>query len=92
MAMALDAGIGAKVDEALEDLRAGLVTDGGDLKVTGGSGTTQVEVSLVLTPDACQECIVAPEMVESMVTGLVTQAVPSIEQVRYVDPRSSRQA
>lgn len=85
--MTLDRDVERQVDAALESLRAGLATDGGDLKVTGGSGTSSVEVSLVLAPDACQECMVPPDMVESMITGIVTRAVPTIDQVRYIDPR-----
>lgn len=76
-----------RVDTGLDTLRAGLVADGADLRVVATS-ETDVEVSLVITPETCEECIVSTDLMQTMITTLVGQVAPEAS-VSFIDPRGS---
>lgn len=80
----------SRVEQSLESLRAGLAGDGADLSVTGWPSAGEVEISLVLQPDACADCIVSTDMLHTMIDGVVRQAAPEIDQIRVSDPRASQ--
>lgn len=74
-----------RVDSGLDALRAGLNSDGADLKVEALSDT-DVQVSLVVTPETCQECIVPTDLMETMIKNLIGQVAPEAT-VNFIDPR-----
>ena len=82
-------GLRERVESALEPLRTGLNADGADLQVSAERVADEVVVSLVVTPDTCEECIVAPNLMETMVKSAVSQAVPELTNVRFYDPRNA---
>ena len=77
----------SRVEQGLDTLRAGFADDGAGLELTGWPADRGVEISLTLRPDACAECIVSTELLQTMVDGVVRQAAPEIEYVRVFDPR-----
>lgn len=79
--------LSSRVEQGLDTLRAGLTADGADLEVTRWLPERGVEISLTLRPEACEECIVSTDMLQTMVDGVVRQAVPEIEYVQVSDPR-----
>lgn len=74
-----------RIDKSLDALRMGLTADGADLKVVARS-ESDVEVSLVITPETCQDCIVSTDLMETMVKNLVSQEAPEVN-VTLIDPR-----
>lgn len=80
----------SRVERGLDTLRAGFADDGADLELTDWPSDRGVEISLTLRPDACDECIVSTELLQTMVDGVVRQAAPEIEYVRLRDPRRER--
>lgn len=78
-----------RVEQALVDLRTGFADDGADLRVSAWPTPTSVEVSLVLGPDACLDCIVPKNLLEPMVSGTIRAAVPEIDTVTINDPREA---
>ncbi len=67
-----------------------MAADGADLQISDWTSDRGVEVSLVLAVDACEECIVAPELLETVVQGAIQQAAPEVTQVKISDPRVRR--
>lgn len=76
-----------RVDSGLDALRQGLNSDGADLKVEALSDSN-VRVSLVVTPETCEECIVSTDLMETMIKSLVGQVAPEAN-VDFVDPRAA---
>lgn len=82
-----DDDLRSRVEQGLDTLRAGFADDGADLELTRWLDDRGVEISLTLRPDACEECIVSTELLQTMVDGVVRQAAPEIGYVRVCDPR-----
>lgn len=81
----MDTDLKERVDSGLAPLRTGLNADGADLQITS-SGLTDIEVSLILTDETCQECIVPKDVMKTIITNIVAQVSPDID-VTYIDPR-----
>jgi hypothetical protein len=78
----------ADVNSTLEPLAESLRADGADLLVEGRDGAT-LRVRLVLGPEACLDCILPREHLESVLLAAAKQADPAIAEVQLDDPRES---
>lgn len=78
----------SRVEQGLDTLRSGFAADGAGLEVTEWTLEHGVRITLTLRPDACEDCIVAPDLLYTMVDGAIRQAAPEISQVQLVDPRT----
>lgn len=73
------------LERALDVLRSGMQADGMDLVNAGteDAGTTLV-VTLVFGPDACVDCLVPDEMIESMLLESTQVEGLPFERVRLI--------
>lgn len=75
------------VAQALNGLREGFQADGADLQVVGVQGD-RATVRLVGTEQTCWDCIVPPDVLRQVVTGVVRQACEGLQMVEVEDPRA----
>jgi hypothetical protein len=80
----------ALTDE-LEPLAESLRADGADLSLESVVDGT-VRIRLVLGPDACLECILPKEHLETVLMAALHKADPTIVAVRVEDPREQGSA
>lgn len=78
----------SRVEQGLDTLRSGFAADGAGLELTEWTSEHGVRITLTLQPDACEDCIVATDLLHTMVDGAIRQAAPEISQVQLVDPRT----
>jgi len=78
----------ASVRGAIDGLRSAFQADGADLDVRAVEGDTAT-VELVLSPDACLECIVSASVLTGILTSAVQKAGVGVTKVELVDPRAS---
>ncbi|MBX6378288.1 MAG: NifU family protein, partial [Clostridia bacterium] len=69
-------------------LRASFQADGADLELVGVEGGV-VRVRLVLTPEACLECIVAGPVLRQILETSIRKAWPELQAVELEDPREA---
>jgi Fe-S cluster biogenesis protein NfuA len=81
----------ASLTDELEPLAESLRADGADLRLEGVADGT-VRVRLVLGPDACEECILAKEHLEAVLTAALQEADPTVVAVTVEDPREQGSA
>ena len=78
------------VEAALEDVRALVAADGGDLVLTALEGDT-VTLTLVLDSAECRECVLPGAFLEQVALDMLAPAVDGLAAVLIDDPRTSDQ-
>ena len=81
--MTIDA---ATIEPALDEARALVQADGGDMKLTGIDGST-LNIELILEGASCAECVMPREFLEQIVLDMVQQKVSAVSAVTIDDPR-----
>ena len=81
--MTIDA---ATIEPALDEARALVQADGGDMKLTGIDGST-LNIELILEGASCAECVMPREVLEQIVLDMVQQKVSAVSAVTIDDPR-----
>ena len=76
----------SNLTDELEPLAESLRADGADLRLEGVVDGT-VQIRLVLGPDACEECILPKEHLETVLMAALHKADPTVLAVRIEDPR-----
>ena len=75
---------------ALEDVRALVQADGGDLVLAGADAASGVvQLSLVLDGVECRECVMPREFLEPIALDMIGAKVPAVTGVSIEDPRES---
>jgi Fe-S cluster biogenesis protein NfuA len=73
---------------ALEEVRALVQADGGDLLLTAVDGDT-VDLQLVLEGADCVECVMPRDFLEQVALDVLRRGGASVGTVRIADPRES---
>ena len=81
--MTIDA---ATIEPALDEARALVQADGGDMKLTSIDGGT-LNIELILEGASCAECVMPREFLEQIVLDMVKQKVSAVSAVTIDDPR-----
>jgi Fe-S cluster biogenesis protein NfuA len=76
----------ATITPALDEARALVQADGGDMKLRGIDGDT-LKIDLVLEGASCAECVMPREFLEQIVLDMVKQKAPAVAAVSIDDPR-----
>lgn len=76
-----------QVQKALEGLCKGLRSDGADL-VVDSANEENIELSLILKENACLECIVPIDVLQSHVRIVLSKAFEKLPQIVLHDPRN----
>lgn len=79
-----------QIAAALDEVRALVQADGGDLVFLGAdAGTGEVRLSLVLEGVECRECVMPREFLEPIALDMIGSKVPAVTGVSIDDPRES---
>ena len=81
--MTIDA---ATIEPALDEARALVQADGGDMKLTGIDGST-LNIELILEGASCAECVMPRDFLEQIVLDMLKQKIPAVSAVSIDDPR-----
>ena len=76
----------ATINPALDEARALVQADGGDMQLVGIDGST-ISLRLVLEGASCAECVMPREFLEQIVLDMVKQKAPGVDAVSIDDPR-----
>lgn len=76
----------AAVAAALEEVRALVAADGGDMVLDAVEGS-EVRLKLVLGDAACVECVMPRDFLEQIALDSLRREVPSVASVVIDDPR-----
>ncbi|HEX7095609.1 MAG TPA: NifU family protein [Acidimicrobiales bacterium] len=76
----------ATITAALDEARAIVQADGGDMQLAGVDGTT-VNLRLVLEGASCAECVMPREFLEQIVLDMLKKQAPAVSAVHIDDPR-----
>lgn len=76
----------ATITPALDEARALVQADGGDMELVAIDDTT-VSLRLVLEGASCEECVMPREFLEQIVLDMVKQKAPAVAAVTIEDPR-----
>lgn len=76
----------ATITPALDEARALVQADGGDMELVGIDGST-ISLRLVLEGASCAECVMPREFLEQIVLDMVKKAAPAVDTVTIDDPR-----
>ena len=76
----------AQLLAAIAVIRESLQLDGGDLDVLGFEGTT-ARIRLLISKDACHECIMPKDLLEEMILMGIRESIPEVDKVELEDPR-----
>jgi Fe-S cluster biogenesis protein NfuA len=76
----------AAVEAAIDDLRRSLQADGGDLLFQSIDNGV-VRCRLILSPNACLECILPKDVLEQVITYSVQERDPSVVGAQLEHPR-----
>jgi Fe-S cluster biogenesis protein NfuA len=79
-----DAALGA----ALDEVRALVQADGGDLRLAGVDGDV-VALELVLEGAECAECVMPREFLEQVALDVLRRGGATVGGVRIADPREA---
>ena len=79
---------GERVKSALLGFCESMRTDGLDLVMERVEGT-KVYFNLVVTPEACDECILSTAFLETVLLSKIRDSVPEITTVSVTDSRHS---
>ena len=75
-----------QVASALDEFRQTLRLDDADLEVVGVDGGT-VSLRLVLGPEACEECVLPKDMLETVLLQRLRREDDAVSAVVVDDPR-----
>jgi hypothetical protein len=84
----LEVNVEARVKAALADFCESMKTDGLDLVLDHVEGP-KVYFRLVVTPEACKECILATDFLESVILTKIQESLPQITTVSVTDSQDS---
>jgi Fe-S cluster biogenesis protein NfuA len=76
----------ATITPALDEARALVQADGGDMKLSGIDGGT-VSLELILEGASCAECVMPREFLEQIVLDMIQQKSRDVSVVKIDDPR-----
>jgi Fe-S cluster biogenesis protein NfuA len=76
----------ATITPALDEARALVQADGGDMTLTSIDGST-VNLALVLEGASCAECVMPREFLEQIVLDMIKQKTSAVSAVTIDDPR-----
>jgi Fe-S cluster biogenesis protein NfuA len=76
----------ATITPALDEARALVQADGGDMRLTAIEGDT-LKIDLILEGASCAECVMPREFLEQIVLDMVKQKAPAVGAVSIDDPR-----
>ena len=76
---------------AIEPLADALRADGADL-VVRDADSQHITIELVVTDDACAECILPKDVLEVTIERTIGRSLGSTARVNLVDPRSQSSA
>jgi len=76
----------ANIEPALEEARALVQADGGDMEVVGVDDST-VNIRLILEGASCAECVMPRDFLEQIVLDMLKQKIPAVSAVSIDDPR-----
>ena len=76
----------ATIEPALEEVRALVQADGGDMLLRSIDGAT-VNLQLVVEGASCVECVMPREILEQIALDVLHRAVPEVAAVAIDDPR-----
>jgi Fe-S cluster biogenesis protein NfuA len=77
----------ATIAPALDDARALVQADGGDMRLTGVDDAGTVRIELVLEGASCAECVMPREFLEQIVLDMLKQKSLAVSSVAIDDPR-----
>jgi hypothetical protein len=80
--------LGERVKSALLGFCESMRTDGLDLVIERVEGT-KVYFNLIVTPEACDECILSAAFLETVLLSEIQGSVPEITTVSVADSRHS---
>jgi Fe-S cluster biogenesis protein NfuA len=76
----------ATITPALDEARALVQADGGDMKLSSIDGGT-VSLELILEGASCAECVMPREFLEQIVLDMIQQKSRDVSVVKIDDPR-----
>lgn len=77
-----------EISAALDDVRALVQADGGDLVLVGSDPASgEIHLSLVLEGVECRECVMPRDFLEPIALDMIGAKVPAVTVVRIDDPR-----
>jgi Fe-S cluster biogenesis protein NfuA len=76
----------ATITPALDEARALVQADGGDMKLSSIDGGT-VSLELILEGASCAECVMPREFLEQIVLDMIQQKTRDVSVVKIDDPR-----
>jgi Fe-S cluster biogenesis protein NfuA len=77
----------ATIIPAIDEARALVQADGGDMRLLGVDDTGTVSIELVLEGASCAECVMPREFLEQIVLDMIKQTTGAVTGVRIDDPR-----
>ena len=78
----------AAITPALDEVRALVQADGGDMKLVGLDGDVgKVDLLLVLEGASCEECVMPRDFLEQIALEMLKRKVPAVAAVSIDDPR-----
>jgi len=78
----------ATINPALDEVRALVQADGGDMRLVDLDGATgNVSLQLVLEGASCEECVMPREFLEQIALDVLRRKAPGVAAVSIDDPR-----
>ncbi len=77
----------ATLTPALDEVRALVQADGGDMTLVATNDTGQVDLLLVVEGASCEECVMPREILEQIALDMLHRKVPAVTSVTIDDPR-----
>jgi Fe-S cluster biogenesis protein NfuA len=77
----------ATITPAIDEARALVQADGGDMRLLGVDDAGTVSIELVLEGASCAECVMPREFLEQIVLDMIRQKAGAVAAVRIDDPR-----
>lgn len=74
--------------QAVDELRTLVSGDGADLDIVStDEAAGRIELRLDLSQVTCEECVLPPELLQSMITESLRRRVPELREIVLDDPR-----
>ena len=80
-------GTDATIAAAVDDVRALVAADGGDVVLDGVDDDGTVRLTLVLADAHCAECVMPRPFLERVALDVVRRRAPDVAGVAIADPR-----
>jgi Fe-S cluster biogenesis protein NfuA len=77
----------ATLTPALDEVRALVQADGGDMTLVALSDVGKVDLRLVVEGASCEECVMPREILEQIALDMLHRKVPAVTSVSIDDPR-----